>query len=69
MFARHVEPLVCSSLGRCAHCILTTGLVVSGTPVSDFGMSAALVGGQDDSDYAANYVKLGGEVGAAAAFH
>eukprot|EP00037_Helgoeca_nana_P031582 m.405162 g.405162 ORF g.405162 m.405162 type:complete len:173 (+) comp28426_c0_seq2:401-919(+) len=30
--------------------------------VSDFGMSAALAGGADDSDYAANYVKLGGEV-------
>jgi hypothetical protein len=30
--------------------------------VSDFGMSAALAGGADESDYAANYVKLGGEV-------
>jgi len=30
--------------------------------VSDFGMSTALAGGKDDSDYAANYVKMQGEL-------
>jgi hypothetical protein len=33
--------------------------------VSDFGMAASLAGGNDDTDYAASYVKLGGEVGVA----